>query len=184
MNNTNNYLLTFPPALKENEQMYAIAAAVANQMEKTNALLPACVIYPNIHNLPEMVLDILAYDLHVDWYDDTAPIDLKREVISNCIRVQKKLGTSFAVSKILNIYFRDILVQSWEEYGGEPYHFKIKTTNPDVTGEGEKLFNWLLGAVKRESALLDSVDVSIESNSKVCTGFLVTEHSNEIIRMY
>ena len=42
--------------------------------------------------LSEELIDILAYDMHVDWYDYSYPVDMKREIVKNSVKVHKKNG--------------------------------------------------------------------------------------------
>ena len=43
--------------------------------------------------LDEQTLDILAYDLHVDWYDHSYPIEVKRQTIKDSVKIHRRLGT-------------------------------------------------------------------------------------------
>jgi len=89
------------------------------------------VIYARIDELGEDVLDILAHDLRVDWYDDSYPIAAKRAVIKDSVKVHKRLGTKYAVVTALGSVFPKSEVQEWFEYGGEPFCFRIIL---DMTG--------------------------------------------------
>ena len=82
-------------------------------------------IYTQIDELDEAVLDILAYDLKVDWYDTEAGIENKRQAIKECILVHKFKGTKYAVETAMRSMYDKVTVSEWFEYGGEPYHFRI-----------------------------------------------------------
>ena len=83
------------------------------------------IIYARIDELDEQTLDVLAYDLHVDWYDYSYPIEVKRQTIRDSVRVHRRLGTKYAVETALGAVFPGTRVQEWFEYGGEPYMFKV-----------------------------------------------------------
>lgn len=73
MNNEDFYSADFtnslPPALKNDHDMMALAQTISAQLQTTAAEVRKNIIYARIDELDEATLDVLAYDLHVDWYD-------------------------------------------------------------------------------------------------------------------
>lgn len=128
-----DFLATFPPALKKDESMIALGRLVAEELHITANEAEKNIIYANIDNLSETWLDVLAYDLHVDWYDYDYPVDTKRRILKNSVRVHQKLGTKFAVETVLKDVYRTAEVKEWFEYGGNPYTFIITV---DIGSEG------------------------------------------------
>ena len=61
--------------------------------------------WDKIDQLSEAELDEMAWELNIQWYDSTAPIETKRAVIRNSDRVYAKLGTPYAVAQIIADYF-------------------------------------------------------------------------------
>lgn len=94
------------------------------------------VIYKNIDTLPEAAVDLLAYDLHIDWYDSSYSDDEKRQIVKDCIKVHKFCGTKYAVETALKSIYPESEVVEWFEYGGNPYHFKVVIY--DSTNDAEK----------------------------------------------
>lgn len=127
MNNikTADFLLSFPQALKKDEKMLALGRLVAEELHITANEAEKNIIYANIDSLPETWLDVLAYDLHVDWYDYDYPIETKRKIVKNSVRVHQKLGTKYAVETVLQDIYREVKVVEWFEYEGRPYTFKL-----------------------------------------------------------
>lgn len=121
-----------PPALKNDPACFTLARVIAEQRGKTAERLGEAVIYARIDELPEGVLDILAYDLKVDWYDFDYPLDVKRATIKNAMQVHRRKGTKFAVETAISEIYPGTRVAEWFEYGGEPYYFKLLL---DVTYE-------------------------------------------------
>jgi phage tail P2-like protein len=119
---------TLPAALKNDPDMLALAKVIARGLQEDIRNTRKAVIYARINELDEELLDILAHDLHVDWYDDSHDIDVKRQVIKDSVRVHKRLGTKYAVETALGAVYPDTFVQEWFEYGGKPYMFKIIIT--------------------------------------------------------
>lgn len=128
-----DFYATFPPALKKDEKMVALGRLIADELHKTAEQTKKNIIYANINELSEIWLDVLAYDLHVDWYDYDYTIETKRKILKNSVRVHQKLGTKFAVETVLKDVYRTAEVKEWFEYGGNPYTFKITV---DIGSEG------------------------------------------------
>lgn len=105
--------------------MTALARVIAEQLQGTVQQIGKNIIYARIDELDEQTLDVLAYDLHVDWYDYSYPIEVKRQTIRDSVRVHRRLGTKYAVETALGAVFPGTRVQEWFEYGGEPYMFKV-----------------------------------------------------------
>lgn len=121
-----------PEALKYDPKMIALASALAEHMMAASGLIENVLIYSRIDELPEELVDILAYDLHVDWYDYSYPLKVKRDILKNSVKVHKKMGTKYAIEKALGGLFPQSEIEEWFEYGGAPHHFRIVC---DVTSE-------------------------------------------------
>jgi len=146
----------------------AICAALNQQFENIAGDIGKCLILSNINLLSVELLDELAYELHVDWYDSSASIDVKRALIKNSDKVHMYLGTPYAVEQVVWDYFGDGYVEEWYQYtGGEPYHFRVVTSNPSVTGELAELFASAMDKVKRKSAIMDAVVVDLSAQMTV-----------------
>jgi len=118
-----------PPALKNNEEMLGIATVVGSELQENCRLAKLCLIYARIDELDESILDILAYDLHVDWYDYSYPIEAKRALIKDSVKVHKRLGTKYAVETALRNIYPNSRIEEWFDYGGRPYTFKVVTSD-------------------------------------------------------
>ena len=129
MNNEDFYSADFtnslPPALKNDPDMMALAQTISAQLQTTAAEVRKNIIYARIDELDEATLDVLAYDLHVDWYDYSYPIEVKRRTIRDSIQVHRRLGTKYAVEKALGAVYPGTKVEEWFEYGGDPYKFRV-----------------------------------------------------------
>lgn len=127
---------TFPNALQYDERMVAWAKVMAGALQNIAAGDRDVGIYYRLNELDEFMLDILAGELHIDWYDFTYDIETKREVIANSVKVHKMLGTRAAVDTVLHAIFQeDFELEEWWQYNGKPYTFRI---NVDVSERGLK----------------------------------------------
>lgn len=80
----------------------------------------------NIDNMREDLVDLIAEELHVDYYDYKSPLEQKRIVVKNSFLIHMKKGTKYAVELVMNIFFTNAKLLEWFEYNGIPGTFKIK----------------------------------------------------------
>ena len=160
MNNIKNadFLTTFPPALRQDESMLALGRLIAEELHITAVETEKNIIYANIDTLSETWLDILAYDLHVDWYNYDYPIEAKRAIIKDSVRVHQKLGTKAAVEMALGGIHPQSEIEEWFTYGGKPYRFRIvlDTTHSRVEADYEEIVK-TVDIYKRLTAHLDGL---------------------------
>ena len=114
-----------PGPLKKDRRVYAMAKAIAEQKRKIAAEIWRVKIWENIDRLPEEILDILAHDFKIDWYDYDYPAEIKRDLLKSNYYVHKHLGTKSAVETAISGIYKDTGVEEWWEYGAEPYHFRL-----------------------------------------------------------
>jgi phage tail P2-like protein len=149
--------------MQQDPTTQAMCATLTPQLRQVADEVKNCLIIPRVDELPEEILDELAYELHVDWYDATASIDVKRNLIKNSDKVHMYLGTPYAVEQVVQDYFGDGYVEEWFEYGGQPYYFRVVTSNSAVTGELANQFTQAVEKVKRKSTILEQVIVSMSA---------------------
>lgn len=156
--NDTDFSKFLPNVLQNDESILAIAKATTSKLLDISNLLENVLIYTNIDNLPEGIVDILAYDMHVDWYDETYPLDVKREVVKSSVIVHKKMGTKYAVEKALRAVHPDSSIEEWFEYNGNPFCFRIicDTTKSKIEASYEDIVN-TVKMYKRLSAHPESV---------------------------
>lgn len=118
-------LSSFPDSLKSDATMLLLAELTAEYLEKRIEEIDKLYIYASIDSLPEELLDILAYDFKVDWWDYGYSLEEKRRTLKNSFIVHKRLGTKKAVETAISAIYPNTTVQEWWEYGGEPYWFKL-----------------------------------------------------------
>ena len=114
-----------PEPLKRDPKMKAFAAAVTEQMLTVSGNIDNVLIYSRIDELPEEMIDILAYDMHVDWYDYSYPLDVKRKLLKSSVKVHKKMGTKYATETAIRAIYPDSKIKEWFEYGGKHHCFRV-----------------------------------------------------------
>ena len=133
-----NLVATLPAALQKDPSVVALAEAMADLLARRPEEIEQLRIYPVIDRLDEQLLDILAYDFKVDWWDPNYTLEEKRRTLKDSWRVHKMLGTKAAVETTIRAIYPRTTVQEWFEYGGEPYHFRLNINVSNETIASEK----------------------------------------------
>lgn len=120
-----NLLGSLPVSLSGDPKMAALAEAIAGVLAKRREEIRGISIYPRISELDEGLLDILARDFKVDWWDNDYSLEEKRRTLLSSWQVHKLLGTKAAVELAASAVYPITTVQEWFEYGGEPYYFRL-----------------------------------------------------------
>lgn len=166
---TIDFTRSLPPALKNDENMLALARAISEQLQITARQIKTNVIYARIDELDEQTLDILAYDLHVDWYDYTYPVEVKRQTIKDSVKIHRKLGTKYAVETALGAVFPGTTVKEWFEYGGDPFMFKviIGATTAGISADRQAAVLERVRFYKNLRSHLEAISYQIEKRATV-----------------
>lgn len=135
-----NLVVTLPPALRTDPSVVALAEALSELLAARPAEIERLRIYPAIDTLEEPLLDILARDFKVDWWDPEYSLEEKRRTLKDSWRVHRLLGTRAAVETAISAIYPHTQVLEWFEYGGEPYHFRldINITNDSIDSEKQR----------------------------------------------
>lgn len=133
-----NLLFAFPSGLLENPSLAALGDVTAEALAKRPAEIALLALYPRIDQLPEDLLDILAHDFKVDWWDHSYSLEEKRRTLKDSWRVHKTLGTKAAVETAISAIYPHTKVLEWWEYGGEPYHFRLDINITSDSGDRER----------------------------------------------
>ena len=161
-----NLMRVFPAALSSSKNLYALASAIAEELETLYSQNNLLAIYTNISSLPEELLDILASDYKVDWYLPDGTVESKRAQIASCFAVHRHLGTKAALVFALSALCPGTEIQEWFEYCGDPYYFKIicdltHQTTPIAQSDIERVAK----AVKPTRAILDEYNIIYRSRN-------------------
>lgn len=162
-------IAAFPHSLSRDSDKERLARAIASELVGTLSKTESVEIFPKIDELPEEVLDILAYDLKVDWYEPEADIKYKRQAIKECLIVHKYKGTKFAVETALRSMYNSAEVKEWFEYGGEPFHFTVKVYGS--TSSGLRTLYLKIQYAKNLRSVMDNVEFELVPDKAVETFF-------------
>lgn len=172
-------LKLLPAWMQSDDSVNGLAAGSDEVTRSIAARLRLLSRWDQLDQLSEAELDEMAWELNIQWYDSTASIAAKRQVIRNSDRTYAKLGTRYAVEQIVTDYFGAGEVREWYEYGGLPHHFKVLSDNPELVNNNLGLFLKLLGSVKRRSSWLDAILICLTGEMFLYSGMGVRDHSHE-----
>ena len=97
-----NLLRALPDVLQQDDNMRALAEAIAGQLVPCIADTDEPRIFPRIDELNETLLDTLAWDFKVDWWDYSYSLQEKRNTLRQSWYVHKHMGTPAAVMAALS----------------------------------------------------------------------------------
>lgn len=162
-----NILSSLPSVLAEDKEMQALGSAIADVLSSRVREIDTLSIYPHIDEMPEELLDILAYDFKVDWWDYGYSLDEKRSTMKKSWYVHKHMGTPASVKAALSAFYPGTILEEWWQYNGAPYHFRIKIPIDQSSIDPVK-HNIVMGLVrfyKNLRSVLDSVEYYGSSGS-------------------
>lgn len=118
-------LAQLPRVLAEDERMHALAVAITEALAVRLGEIRLEEIYTRIDQLPESLLDILAVDFAIDWWDGNWSIDRKRQTVKDSWMIHKLLGTPSALAMAVQAAFGAGRAEEWFDYGGQAHHFRV-----------------------------------------------------------
>ncbi|QEH67254.1 phage tail protein I [Cellulosilyticum sp. WCF-2] len=184
MNNINQTSIMdlLPPSIASDSKIINAAKALDKEIAKVNELMEKTIILPYIDKLGLELVDILAEQFKAPFYDSSLSIEKKRELVKKSIAWHNRKGTVGALEEVVTTIFGESEVSEWYEYGGEPHHFRITTTNLEVDNELIQQFKETAEHIKRKSSKLDEVIVNIASQLDIFTGFAIHQVDKIIVR--
>lgn len=154
-----------PPNLLTDQNIKALIEAIEPEFEKVKQQIINVLIYPRIDELSEEVLDLLAYQFHIEGYDLATDITEKRNLIKKSIQLHKYKGTKYAIEEVLKALNLEGQIKEWFEYGGQPYRLKVDT---DISSHNfidlKKLIE-LINEYKNVRSHLEELSITINQGS-------------------
>lgn len=143
----------------------ALCKALDKQFRKLSLESQKCLIYPMIDYLDEPILDILAYDLHADFYQSDLDISIKKSLLKEAFTNHKIKGTPGIVEKMATTVFGRTKLKEWFEYGGRPYYFKmeVEITNQGASENQLNRLDDLINKYKNKRSWLEKIDIFLAS---------------------
>lgn len=146
-----------PRAFVQDEETLALINAIDGEMQPALDAVASINYMRSPQEWDSDLTDELAWQNHVDFYESALPVEQRRELVKGAYMFHRKKGTNGAVKDLINLLFADGRVEDWYEYGGQPGHFRVLTSDTTVTTDRALEFVRALDSVKRLSAKLDAV---------------------------
>ena len=168
-----------PSFMRDDLAVKGLSAGVNQIVRSLSADVVKLSTWDRIDTLSETELDELAWELNILWYNKSASIDTKRELVKNSDKVYQHLGTKWAVENVIRSYFGDGYITEWFEYDGEPGCFRVVSANPTLNNEKLQEFLNILGKVKRASSHLDGITITLSAELELYAGVAIHDVSHE-----
>jgi len=146
--------------------------AINPELQQITKAISEALIMTRIDELPEEIVDLLAWQLHVDFYEPLGlDLDRKRALVKNSLIWHRYKGTKYALeSMIRTLFFENFYIEEWFEYDGEPYFFRLVSW--DSLREKEQ-YNDLIRAIyelKNERSWLEGITFHREAEGTIYVG--------------
>ena len=162
-----------PDSLKRDPEMVAMAKAFTPEIQSLSRETLLCLLEDQIDHLSSDLVDHLAFERHVDFYDPELPIEVRRDLVKNSLPWHRRKGTPAAVEELITTVFGDGRVEEWFEYGGKRGYFKVITNNRSATTEQALLFMRALNSVKNTRSWLEKIEISqVEDHNLYFAGII------------
>ncbi|MEY9975723.1 phage tail protein I [Lysinibacillus sp. RC79] len=161
------YNKLLPYSLSQDPVLVAMFEALVIQLKEAYDEADLLFDLVNIDNLPEPLLDLLAFEKHVDFYDNQLTIVQKRELIKASISWHRKKGTRWAVERVVSIVYPNADVYEWFEYDGEKYRFKIEVNEPFIASKDMKRLRELVEATKNKRSWLEYIAIKLPQTQHI-----------------
>ena len=166
-----------PDNLLADEKIYATGKALDKELQLVTEDCKEVMHLCRLDELPEPVVDLLAWQWHVDFYEAGMDLPTKRAMVKQSIAWHRRKGTPSAVKEVATAVFGESEVSEWFDYDGEPYHFKINLLDaPGITQDKLDTIVRLVETVKNTRSVLDGLGVKRKTTGKMYMGVVPMVH--------
>lgn len=165
------------PESLNRDNMRELAETIDAKMAELNQMSELVSIYPRIDELSSNLIDALAIQFHVDYYDKTLTLDTRRALVKNSMRWHLRKGTKQVVQEMVQTVFDSGVVQEWYEYSGEPYYFRVTLMDTvRITPENLDAIVRCINMVKNVRSWLEYLGFQRKSKVLICIGAAPSTH--------
>jgi phage tail P2-like protein len=125
-------LKILPSSISGDKNVQAAAKAIDPEMKSVSQDIREALILSRIDELSEPVIDLLAWQWHVDFYELARTLEMKRATVKDSIPWHRKKGTRWAIKKALEMIGVEAeIIEWWRIAGAIPYTFAVTATVTD-----------------------------------------------------
>ena len=176
----NTKLIELAPSSKKDKNSKIFYEVVEEAIKKHIVeKIKYLVAMDRIDELEERYVDLLAEEMHIDYYDLSNNLEEKKSLVKLSLLTHMKKGTPFSVETILNIFFENTKLKEWFNYGKTPGTFEIEILNNTlINPEHLKKMLEIIEVTKRKSQHMSGVVFS----KRIDNNIYPTAHSRKFIR--
>lgn len=117
-----------PDSISSIKEVQDAALAIDHELQSAAICINEALLISRIDYLPESVLDLLAWQYHVDIYEPLSlPIEQKRKQVKNAILLHRHKGTPWAIKQALNnLGYDQVRIIEWWDMSTDPHTFGVK----------------------------------------------------------
>lgn len=177
---TADILKLLPEFMRNDEAVKGLAASVNKLIREPGQNIKTLRVWDQIDKLNDEQLDELAYELDIDWYDSSLPLENKRAIVKISDLVHSRRGTKWAVEELIAAYFTKGFIMEWHEdeyINPKPFHYSVYTSHKHVTDDIMQEFRKIAKVAMPVRSRLDSVYYSDTYGSRILAGHSETAYS-------
>lgn len=167
MNKLDEALKLLPISLQSDPVVIAMYEAAVIQLQEIFDEAEILFDLLTIDKAPEELLDLLAFEKHVDFYDKELSVQQKRDFIKLSVGWHRKKGTRGAVEEVVSIVYPNAEVVEWFENNSNPYLFSVYINEPYIQAKDHKRLLKLIAATKNKRSWLEYIAVKIRMDKLV-----------------
>lgn len=165
-----------PRILSREPWVQALSLACLALHRQTMAFLEKSRIYTAVDSAAEEVLDALAVNWNISWYDTDYDIERKRRIVRSALGVRRTMGTVGAVRAQADAAYPGTTLVEWFEYDGEPGKFRLRMS-AQTAADREKLEAMSTEEIERRFAVAKRFSAHLEDVEIFDTGGTATSYA-------
>jgi phage tail P2-like protein len=110
------------PSIADDPTIRAMVAPLDEEFRQVTAAINSVLLLPRLEEIVDpAIIDLLAYQMHVDFYDPSLSMAVRKSLIRQSIEFHTYKGTTWAVEQMLQTVFESGRVFEWFEYRPKPH---------------------------------------------------------------
>ncbi len=181
LNTSINDLL--PKSISTDDEISSLSKALSLEIDKINQNIEKILFYPNIINLDEKVIDLLAEQFQVDFYDILGlDLNTKRTLVQNALIWHKGKGTKGIIQDMIStLVNNNCIVKEWQDYDGKPYHFKITMENTTLSKVDCDNIQVIVNELKNERSKMEEITRALSLDKSIHVVGCITTNKTIVI---
>lgn len=174
---------TLPSSIAFDENIQAISEVLTLELMSLVPNIDMLAILPNLSKQPDAVIDALAWQYHVDFYDSTRPRAEREELVRKSIAWHRIKGTPGALEEAITaLYSEAKVLENWEYENGTAYGFKLLMEGYMVDPDTRAQILEVIDAVKNTRSWLEEIEYphNIDGNPIYVVGYASSANHSKI----